>query len=158
MKIIFDSETRSVVLFEKGDEPIALLAALAGERDRSFTFSMIGGCSEVKLGYYEIAKQDYLVETFTSQNFELITVTGNVAWYEGKPMVHAHGVFGKEEYKTFGGHIMSMIISATGETVIEWLPVKLEKKIDSASGLKLFCDQKTKKWLTHEEVWGKPEK
>ncbi len=141
MKIVFDSEVKSIVQFEKGDEPIALLAALAEERDLSFTFSMIGGCSEVELGYYDIAKQDYFTKKFTSQNFEVITVTGNVAWYEGKPMVHAHGVFGDEEYRTFGGHIMSMLISAVGETVIEWLPEKLEKKTDPASGLKLFCER-----------------
>ncbi len=139
MKIIFDSEKKSIVLFEKGDEPISLLAELAGTRGVSSHFSMIGGCSEVVLGYYDIAKQDYYTKNFTAQNIEIITVTGNIAWYEGKPMVHAHGVFGDEEYKTFGGHIMSMLISAVGETAIVWLPEKLEKKTDPASGLKLFC-------------------
>ncbi len=141
MKIVFDSEAKSIVQFEKGDEPIALLTALAEERDCSFTFSMIGGCSEVELAYYDIDTKAYASKTHSARNIEVIVITGNVAWFEGHPWTHAHGVFGDDDHHTFGGHINSLIISATGETAIEWLPVKLEKKTDPASGLKLFCER-----------------
>lgn len=139
MKIIFDSKEKTTVLFEKPDEPISLLAKLAEEREQSFHFSMIGGCSEVELAYYDFSKKDYFTKTFNSQNFEVLSINGNAGWHEGKPMIHAHGVFGDDTYATFGGHIMRMTISAVGETEINWLPQKLEKKTDAASGLKLFC-------------------
>jgi predicted DNA-binding protein with PD1-like motif len=141
MKIILDSKTKSIVQFEKGDEPIALLTALADERDHSFFFSMIGGCTEVELAYYDIDTKAYASKTHSARNIEVINVTGNVAWHEGKPWVHAHGVFGDDDHNCFGGHVNSFIISATGETSIDWLPERLEKKTDPASGLKLFCEK-----------------
>ena len=141
MKIVFNSETKSIVQFEKGDEAIALLTDLARERGFSFHFSMIGGCTDVELAYYDIETKAYASKTHSARNIEVITVTGNVAWIDGAPWVHAHGVFGDDNHNCFGGHINRLIISATGETAIDWLPEKLEKKIDSASGLKLFCEK-----------------
>ena len=127
--------------FEKGDEPISLLEALAGMRGLSFHFSMIGGCSAVELAYYDIETKKYSSKTHSARNIEIITITGNVAWFEGKPWVHAHGVFGDDNHNCFGGHINRLTISASGETSVDWLPEKLEKKMDSASGLKLFCEK-----------------
>jgi predicted DNA-binding protein with PD1-like motif len=140
MKIIFDSKTKSIVQFEKGDEPIALLTALAEERDLSFFFSMIGGCTEVELAYYDIDTKAYASKTHSARNIEVITITGNVAWVEGKAWVHAHGVFGNDNHECFGGHINRLTISATGETSIDWIPKRLEKRVDTVSGLKLFCE------------------
>ncbi len=139
MKIIFDSKEKSIVQFEKGDEPISLLEKLAEERGLSFTFSMIGGCLDVELAYYDIETKTYASKTHSARNIEIITITGNAAWVDGKVWVHAHGVFGDDDHNTFGGHVNKLTISATGETAIEWLPEKLEKKIDPVSGLKLFC-------------------
>lgn len=141
MKIVFDSKTKSIVQFEKGDEPIALLTKLAGERNLSFHFSMIGGCTDVELAYYDIDTQAYSAKTHSARNIEIITITGNVAWIDGAPWVHAHGVFGDDDHQTFGGHVNKLTVSATGETAIDWLPERLEKKIDPASGLKLFCEK-----------------
>ncbi len=141
MKIAFDTKEKTIVQFEKGDEPIALLTALAEERGFSFTFSMIGGCSEVELAYYDIDTKAYASKTHSARNIEVLTITGNVAWIEDKAWVHAHGVFGDDDHNCFGGHVNRLIISATGETVVEWLPEKLEKKADPVSGLKLFCEK-----------------
>ncbi len=141
MKIAFDSKTKSIVQFEKGDEPISLLEKLAEERGFSFTFSMIGGCLDVELAYYDIDTQKYASKIHSARNIEIITITGNAAWVDGKVWVHAHGVFGDDDHNTFGGHVNKLTISATGETALEWLPEKLEKKADPVSGLKLFCER-----------------
>jgi predicted DNA-binding protein with PD1-like motif len=139
MRIAFDSKEKTIVQFEKGDEPVSLMAKFAGERGVSCTFSIIGGCTEVELAYYDIETKEYSSKTHTSRNIEVVSITGTVGWYEGAPMTHAHGVFGDDDHNTFGGHINRFIISATGETIVEWLPEQLKKENDPASGLKLFC-------------------
>ncbi len=140
MKIVFDSESKTIVQFEKGDEPVSLLADLAGERDKSCHFYMIGGATEVELAYYDIVTKDYSSKKHTANNIEVINITGTVGWFEGKPMTHAHGVFSGADHAAFGGHVNYLYMSATGETIVEWLPKKLEKKTDPVSGLKLFCE------------------
>ena len=41
----------------------------------------------------------------------MVSVNGNVAWFENEPIVHMHGVFSDEEYKCFGGHVAKLVIS-----------------------------------------------
>ena len=141
MKTIFDSEKKSVISFEKGEEGIAMLGELAEKRGTSFHFSMIGGCSSVDLAFYDMKKKEYEIKNHAAENIEIVTITGNVAWYDGKPLVHAHGVFSNEQYECFGGHIMKLVFSAIGETVIDWLPVKMERELQAESGLKVLCGE-----------------
>lgn len=141
MKIIFDSKEKTVVKFEKGDNCLVLLTAIAKKRDASFNFNMIGGCASVDLAFFHVGDKKYIVKSFTpgySGNIEILNVNGNVAWFDGSPVMHAHGVFSDEEYKCFGGHIMKMTISITGETFIHWLPKKLSRELDNEMCLKLL--------------------
>lgn len=138
MKVVFDSKIKSIVRFDKDDELIECLAELAASRDASFTFSMIGGAASIELGFYQEDTKNYTAKNFSAKNIEILNITGNVAWFEGKPLPHAHGLFSGEDYVSFGGHILKLVFSLTGETVIEWLPEKLKKEVGS-NGLKLLC-------------------
>lgn len=144
MKIIFDSKEKSIIAVEKGEEFISSIAKFAKDRGVSFAFSMIGGASEVDLAFYDMNIKEYISKKFLpgySKNIEIVTVTGNVAWYEGGPMVHAHGIFSNEEYQTFAGHVMKIMISITGETIINWLPQKLERQYEEETCLKLLKEK-----------------
>ncbi len=141
MKIIFDSKEKTVVKFDKGDECLPLLLQLASGRDTSLCFSMIGGCSLVEVAFFDINEKKYVSKEFVpgfSNNIEVLSMTGNIAYFEGKPVVHAHGVFSDEEYKTFGGHINKIVISITGEVIIDWLSQKIEREYDAEFCLKLL--------------------
>ena len=139
MEIIFDSKNRSVVRVDKGEECLSILQSLAEERDASFTFSIIGACSLAELSFYDLNKKEYSSKTFNSGDMEILSVAGNVAWFEKEPILHAHGVFSNEKYETFGGHIVKIIISTTGEVVIDWLSKKIYKKYNKETVLKLLC-------------------
>ena len=80
----------------------------------------------------------YFTKEFNEEDMEIVSVSGNAAWFEGMPIVHAHGVFSKKNYECFGGHVMRLAISLTGEAVINWLPEKIIKKYDDETGLKLL--------------------
>ena len=138
MQIIFDSQNKSIVRIDRGEDCLDVLKSLAQEKDLSFYFSMIGGCSLVELGYYDLKTKKYFTQEFKEEGMEILSVSGNAAWFEGAPIVHSHGVFSKKNYETFGGHIVKLIISLTGEVTIDWLPKKIAKKPDDETGLKLL--------------------
>ena len=138
MQIILESQNKSVIKIEKGEDCLEILKSLAKERDKSFLFSIIGACSLVELSYYDLKNRKYFRKEFTEENMEILNVNGNVAWSEDEPIVHAHGVFSNENYETFGGHVVKLVISLTGETIIDWLPEKIIKKYDEETGLKLL--------------------
>lgn len=140
MQIIFDSKEKSVLKIEKGENCLEVLKSLAKEKDASFHFSIIGACSHVELSYYDLKTKKYFAKEFRADTIEILSVIGNVAWCEGEPVMHAHGVFSNENYECFGGHIAKLIISATGETIINWLPEKINKKYDEKTGLKLLSN------------------
>ncbi|HTE48885.1 MAG TPA: PPC domain-containing DNA-binding protein [Candidatus Paceibacterota bacterium] len=139
MQTIFDSENNSIIRIDKGEECLSVLKSLAKSKNLSFNFSMIGGCSEVELQYYDAKAKKYFSKIFDMENIEILSVNGNVCWHKNEPIVHAHGVFSDESYESFGGHVSKLIISLTGETIVDWLPEKIYKKEDEKTGLKLFC-------------------
>ena len=138
MQIILESQNKSVIKIEKGEDCLEILKSLAKERDKSFLFSIIGACSLVELSYYDLKNRKYFSKEFTEENMEILNVNGNVAWSEDEPIVHAHGVFSNENYETFGGHVVKLVISLTGEKIIYLLPQKIIKKYDEETGLKLL--------------------
>ena len=138
MKIIFDSKDKTVLTTDKGEEFFTVMNAFAKERDMSFTFSVIGGCNLVELAYYDLDVKKYLTKEFSDKNIEIVTMTGNVAWYEGDPLIHTHGIFSDRNYACYGGHVMKLVISATGEVVINWLTEKLTRIFDEDTCLKLL--------------------
>lgn len=139
MQIIFDSQNKSVVRIDKGEKCLEVLKSLAKKKNFSFSFSLIGACREVELSYFDVATKTYFKKVFNTGNIEMVSVNGNVAWSENEPIVHMHGVFSNENYECFGGHVVRLIISITGEAVIDWLPKKIMKKLDPETGLRLLC-------------------
>jgi len=140
MQIIFDSKEKTILKLEKGEEFMDAMVSIAKERDMSFGFSMIGGSNFVTLSYFDTEEGKYLTKDFsyTRPNIEILSCNGTVAWYKGEPIVHAHGVFSTFDYNCFGGHVIKINISITGEVIINWLPEKLKRE-DAGGELRLLC-------------------
>jgi len=138
MQIVFDSQNKSVLRIDRGEDCLEVLRSLAKDKNLSFNFSIIGATSQVELRYYDLKKKKYFGKEFKEENMEIISVNGNAAWSDDEPLVHAHGVFSNEKYECFGGHVVKLIISVTGEAIINWLPEKIIKKFDEKTGLKLL--------------------
>lgn len=138
MQIILDLQNKSILKIEKGEDCLNVLKSLAQKMDLSFQFSIIGACSLVELSYYDLKTKKYSSKEFSNENMEVLSVNGNVAWCEGEPVVHTHGVFSNENYECFGGHVVKLVISVTGEVIINWLSEKVTRKYDEDTGLKLL--------------------
>ena len=68
MQIILDSQNKSVVRIEKGEEFLSVLKSVAQKKDLSCNFSMIGACREVELSYFDVATKKYFKKVFTLEN------------------------------------------------------------------------------------------
>ncbi len=101
-------------------------------------FSIIGAVTSVTLGSYDQEQQVYV--TFKKdERLEIVHCTGNVSLKEGKPTVHAHGVFADMEGSTMGGHVFSETTVFAGEIFLHELSgTPLEREYDEQTGLFLW--------------------
>lgn len=101
-------------------------------------FSIIGSVTSATLGSYDQKQQVYV--TFKrDEALEIVDCTGNVSLKDGKPAVHAHGVFADMNGQTMGGHIFSETIIFAGEIYLqELLGSPLTRRHDEETGLYLW--------------------
>lgn len=137
MQILLTDTDTSIIRFDMHEEIIeGILRYASEEKVPAAIFSVIGACKEVTLSYYNLREKRYIDKTFS--DLEIVSVTGNMGMMEGKPIIHAHGVFSDKNYTTFGGHIKQIIISATGEVTLKKLTGELNRAFDETTGLNLL--------------------
>lgn len=97
----------------------------------------IGSVENPTLAYYDVTIKKYTDKAF-SGIFELTSLTGNVAIFEGKPLVHAHVTLSNESMEAIGGHLVEATVSATVELFLTVLPTSHTKSHNDEIGLKLW--------------------
>ena len=73
-----------------------------------------------------------------TQQVEVLSLVGDIALFNGKPVVHMHTVLGKPDGSTVGGHVFELHVDPTLEVFLTVNSVPLKKKSDAASGMKLI--------------------
>lgn len=79
---------------------------------------------DVELGYFDLKKNDYTRHSY-KDDYELITISGNISDVDGKPFVHAHGVFSDSKCQAFSGHVFKATVTITAEILLFPLDVAL---------------------------------
>ncbi len=127
------------LIYEIGDELLAGLKQFAKEhRPRSAHFTAIGAFQDVVLAYFDWPTKQYL-EIPVNEQVEVLTLSGDIAWKEdGDPVIHAHGVVGRKDGSTRGGHVKSAHVRPTLELILSEYPKHLERKHDPETGLTLI--------------------
>src|SRR6267142_4714165 len=114
-----------------GEEIHASLKALARERAiPSAALTGLGAVSDVTLAFYDPARRVYL-ETRLTEDLEVATMTGNIAWAGDEPMIHLHGVVSRADCTTAAGHIMRGVVSATLEVMLTVYPERIARTHDA---------------------------
>ncbi len=132
------SETIHVLVFDPGDEVSQGLLDFAKQQNLTAArFTGIGALSSVTLGYFDLAKKDYLKIPIDEQ-VEVLSLVGNVAEHDGQPKIHAHIVVGKRDGTAHGGHLLKGTVQPTLEVTLIAEPAHLKRKIDAATGLALL--------------------
>lgn len=97
----------------------------------------IGAAEFVRCGYYSLPSQEYQF-TDIDELVEILSFSGNVALKDGGPFIHAHGVFGRADTSTFGGHVAELRVGVTFEVILQPWEKSLHRAYNDTIGLHLL--------------------
>jgi predicted DNA-binding protein with PD1-like motif len=131
-----------VAHIQTGEEILKSVKKIAKQYDLDGAFiQMIGTTKKLTLGFFDKEVNQYSTMEY-DEDMEMINVTGSISTKpDGDIVVHLHGIFGDDEFKTQGGHVMSAEVLATVEAFI--FPTgKIERSLNDKFNLFLFDLQK----------------
>lgn len=131
-----------LMVLREGDNVLALIENLVKEQQiPSANFTGIGFAQEVTFGFYDFNQKKFNPKTFNK--VEMGSLTGSVAWSEGKPSLHIHGIATDDKFDAYGGHILALKVgTGSMEIYITTNQEKLERKVEqplNANVLQLPC-------------------
>jgi len=130
--------SRWVLIFEPGEDPIAVLTAFCDEhRIAGCHLSGIGGFAEVTLAYFNLQTREY-EPILIREQVEVMSLAGNIAHFEGKAKLHVHAIIGKRDGSAHGGHLLDARVQPTLEVFLDESPAELRREKDPATGLPLL--------------------
>src|ERR1700723_4083941 len=94
------------VIFYQGDEAFSGLLEFAEKYQvTSAHFTAIGALDGATLGWFDPQRKMYKKIPITATH-EVIGMSGDIALYQGKPVVHTHMVVGNSDGTTRGAHVL----------------------------------------------------
>ena len=138
MKTIVNQSNILFLRFDQGEEVIELLQRFCRENSiTSGSFHALGACGELLLSYYNLETKTYEDKTI-KEDLEIASMVGNIALMNNEIIVHTHGVFGRQDLSTIGGHIKKLIVSATCEITLTTFEKDFTRSYDEKTGLNLL--------------------
>ncbi|RZK87505.1 MAG: DNA-binding protein [Pedobacter sp.] len=137
--------TGYLMVLRQGDDVFQHLEKIAlEEKIPSASIYGIGFGSKATFGFYDFEQKKFNPKTF--ERVEMGSLNGSIAWSDGKPSLHIHGVATDEKFSAYGGHLLSLSVG-TGSMEITVLvhDKKLERKVEqplNANVLQLHCNLK----------------
>jgi uncharacterized protein len=126
------------VIFYQGDEAFSGLLEFAKKYDvRGAHFTAIGALNGATLGWFDPQRKMYKKIPINGQH-EVIGMSGDIALYQGKPVVHTHMVVGGPDGTTHAGHVLAAYASPTLEVMVTVDPAAMQKRFDPATDLTLI--------------------
>lgn len=126
------------VIFYQGDEAFSGLQEFAEKYHvTSAEFTAIGAVNGATLGWFDPRRKMYKKIPIRGQH-EVIGMSGDIALYKAKPVVHAHMVVGEADGTTRGGHVLAAYVSPTLEVMVTVDPVTMRKRFDPDTDLTLI--------------------
>jgi len=140
VKLVKSSKDERIyaVIFHKGDEALSGLTDFAIRNHIADAhFTGIGAISGATVGWLDLEHKNYHAIPVAEQ-VEVLSMIGDIATYNGKPVVHTHVVLGRRDGSTVGGHVWELHVNPTLEVFVTANVVPLKKKPDDASGMKII--------------------
>ena len=140
VKLVKDTpeEKVYVIVFLKGDEVLSGLTDFAAKYQVADAhFTGIGAISSATTAWLDLEKKMYR-PTVTNEQVEVLSLIGDIAAFNGKPVVHMHAILGRRDGTTVGGHVWELNANPTVEVFLTANATPLAKRPDPDSGLKLI--------------------
>src|SRR5882724_12779093 len=126
------------VIFYQGDEAFSGLLEIAQKYQiTSAHFTAIGAVNGATLGWFDPQRKMYKKIPINGQH-EVIGMSGDIALYQAKPVVHTHMVAGAPDGTTRAGHVLAAYVSPTLEVMVTVDPVAMQKRSDPETDLTLI--------------------
>ena len=126
------------VIFYQGDEAFSGLLEFAEKYQvTSAHFTAIGAVDGATVGWFDPQRKMYKKIPVNGQH-EVIGMSGDIALYQGKPVVHTHMLLGGPDGTTQGGHVLEAYVSPTLEVMVTVDPVAMHKRLDPETNLTLI--------------------
>ena len=97
----------------------------------------LGAISDIEIGYWDIEEKIYVKKNF-NDDYELLSLIGNVSLVDNKPFIHTHISFSDTKFKVFGGHLFDAKVIAAAEFCIFTSDYSLYRKLNCDIGLSLW--------------------
>jgi uncharacterized protein len=126
------------VIFYQGDEAFSGLLEFAEKYQvTSAHFTAIGALSGATVGWFDPQRKMYKKIPIVGQH-EVIGMSGDIALYQGKPVVHTHMIVGNSDGTARAGHVLDAYVSPTLEVMVTVDPITMQKRLDPATDLTLI--------------------
>ena len=126
------------VIFYEGDEAFSGLQEFAEKYHvTSAHFTAVGAVSGATLAWFDPTRKMYKKIPIQGQH-EVIGMSGDIALYQGKPLVHTHMVVGYPDGTTRAGHVLDAYVSPTLEVMVTVDEIAMNKRFDPATDLTLI--------------------
>jgi len=137
MEIITEKSGSYALRFGSGERyPDAYSAFLKKKKIRGGFFTGLGACVNPEISFYSLKRKKYFTKRFRG-DFEVLSITGNIAVSNDKVIIHQHVTLGDKKFQATGGHLQNFIVGGTLEIFLTPVPA-LKRKVDSNTGLNLF--------------------
>lgn len=127
MKIISVSDQDCLIVLEKRENFLEALSSFgeSGNIQSGFLLQGLGMLENIETGFY--CDGEYKKEIEKSA-CELLSVSGNLTWKDGKRSWHVHVTLAKEDGTVFGGHLFNAEVAVTAELYFRLFPGKVFRK------------------------------
>jgi predicted DNA-binding protein with PD1-like motif len=127
-----------VIIFAKNDEILSGISDFAAQRHIvSARFTAIGALKETTMAWFDLSRKSYKLNLI-HQQVELASLIGDIALYDGNPVVHIHCSVGFPDGSIQGGHLVEAVTYPTVELFMTIFPTALKKELDKETDLKLI--------------------
>ncbi len=127
----------AVIFYQKDEAFSGLLEFAEKYQVRSAHFTAIGALDGAILGWFDPQRKMYKKIPINGQH-EVIGMSGDIALYQGKPVVHAHMIVGGPDGTTRAGHVLAAYVSPTVEVMVTVDPTTMQKRFNPATDLTLI--------------------
>jgi len=133
-----ETTKRYAIIFYQGDEAFSGLLQFAQKYHvTSAHFTAIGAVNGATLGWFDPERKMYKKIPINGQH-EVIGMSGDIALYQGKPVVHTHMIVGAPDGTTRAGHVLAAFVSPTLEVMVTVDPATMKKRFDPDTDMTLI--------------------
>lgn len=101
------------------------------------TLSGIGAADQVTVAFYDVGAKAYRNRVHEGC-IEVMSLSGNLAWYGSEPRAHVHVSAAEETAGAFGGHLVEARVSATVEITLLPTSTRITRSMNERIGLPLL--------------------